>query len=158
MRGLIEFFSTALGHMYVMRLDQIACLQPYQHLIITLRGEHIHVFAKDWPSVAAAFRAAYGEPPAAEPPPAEQDNAALNYSASPISVSSACSSISIEEFELSTRTYNCLKKAGIHTIGDLVQKEERDLLVLRNFGRVSLAEVKALLTNLNLRFGMKVNQ
>ncbi|HOC31991.1 MAG: DNA-directed RNA polymerase subunit alpha [Armatimonadetes bacterium] len=48
----------------------------------------------------------------------------------------------IEELEFSVRTYNCLKKAGIETIADLVKTTEQQLLNIRNLGRVSLDEIK----------------
>ncbi len=56
----------------------------------------------------------------------------------------------IEELDFSVRTYNCLKKANILTIQDLVQLSEADLLNIRNFGRKSLQEVKEKLESLNL--------
>ena len=48
----------------------------------------------------------------------------------------------IEELELGVRSYNCLKRAGIQTIGDLVQKSENELSAIPNFGRKSIEEVK----------------
>jgi DNA-directed RNA polymerase subunit alpha len=48
----------------------------------------------------------------------------------------------IEEMDLSVRSYNCLKREGVQTIGDLVQKTEQDLLDIRNFGQKSIEEVK----------------
>jgi DNA-directed RNA polymerase subunit alpha len=62
---------------------------------------------------------------------------------------------SVEELELSVRSYNCLKNANIQTIGDLVQKSEAEMLRTKNFGRKSLNEIKEILTNLGLTFGMK---
>ena len=62
---------------------------------------------------------------------------------------------SVEELELSVRSYNCLKNANIQTIGDLVQKTEAEMLRTKNFGRKSLNEIKEILGNLNLSFGMK---
>jgi DNA-directed RNA polymerase subunit alpha len=62
---------------------------------------------------------------------------------------------SVEELELSVRSYNCLKNANIQTIGDLVQKTEAEMLRTKNFGRKSLNEIKGILDNLNLSFGMK---
>jgi DNA-directed RNA polymerase subunit alpha len=50
--------------------------------------------------------------------------------------------ILIEELELGVRSYNCLKRAGIQTIGDLVQKSEGELSAIPNFGRKSIEEVK----------------
>ena len=49
--------------------------------------------------------------------------------------------MSIEEMDLSVRSYNCLKRAGIHTIEDLTKKTEDDMLKVRNLGRKSLDEV-----------------
>jgi DNA-directed RNA polymerase subunit alpha len=48
----------------------------------------------------------------------------------------------IEELDLSVRPYNCLKRAGIHTVGDLVKKSEDEIVAVKNFGRKSLDEVK----------------
>src|SRR3981081_3964498 len=62
---------------------------------------------------------------------------------------------SVEELELSVRSYNCLKNANIQSIGDLVQKTESEMLRTKNFGRKSLNEIKEILGNLNLSFGMK---
>jgi DNA-directed RNA polymerase subunit alpha len=62
---------------------------------------------------------------------------------------------SVEELELSVRSYNCLKNANIQTIGDLVQRTEAEMLRTKNFGRKSLNEIKEILSNLGLGFGMK---
>src|SRR6202142_2869396 len=62
---------------------------------------------------------------------------------------------SVEELELSVRSYNCLKNANIQTIGDLVQKTEAEMLRTKNFGRKSLNEIKEILGSLGLSFGMK---
>src|SRR5205823_3088873 len=52
---------------------------------------------------------------------------------------------SVEELELSVRSYNCLKNANIQTIGELVQKSETEMLKTKNFGRKSLNEIKEIL-------------
>jgi DNA-directed RNA polymerase subunit alpha len=62
---------------------------------------------------------------------------------------------SVEELELSVRSYNCLKNANIQTIGDLVQKTEAEMLRTKNFGRKSLNEIKEILQGLGLSFGMR---
>jgi DNA-directed RNA polymerase subunit alpha len=62
---------------------------------------------------------------------------------------------SVEELELSVRSYNCLKNANIQTIGDLVQKTEPEMLRTKNFGRKSLNEIKDIIGGLGLGFGMK---
>jgi DNA-directed RNA polymerase subunit alpha len=64
---------------------------------------------------------------------------------------------SVEELELSVRSYNCLKNANIQTIGDLVQKTEAEMLRTKNFGRKSLNEIKEILGGLQLSFGMKID-
>ena len=56
----------------------------------------------------------------------------------------------IEHLELSVRSNNCLRSAGIEKIYELVQKTEEELLKTKNFGRKSLSEIKETLTNLNL--------
>jgi DNA-directed RNA polymerase subunit alpha len=63
--------------------------------------------------------------------------------------------ILIEELELGVRSYNCLKRAGIQTVGDLVQKSESELAAIPNFGRKSIEEVKETLDarGLGLRAG-----
>jgi DNA-directed RNA polymerase subunit alpha len=64
---------------------------------------------------------------------------------------------SVEELELSVRSYNCLKNANIQTIGDLVQRTEAEMLRTKNFGRKSLNEIKEILGGLALSFGMKMD-
>src|SRR5450432_1243494 len=64
---------------------------------------------------------------------------------------------SVEEMELSVRSYNCLKNANIQTLGDLIQKTESEMLRTKNFGRKSLNEIREILTSMNLTFGMKVD-
>jgi DNA-directed RNA polymerase subunit alpha len=59
-------------------------------------------------------------------------------------------SITVEELNLSVRSYNCLKREGINTVGDLVQKSEAELMDIRNFGQKSIDEVKAKLEELGL--------
>jgi DNA-directed RNA polymerase subunit alpha len=64
---------------------------------------------------------------------------------------------SVEELELSVRSYNCLKNADIKTIGELVQKTEAEMLKTKNFGRKSLNEIKEILAEMGLSFGMKLD-
>ena len=61
---------------------------------------------------------------------------------------------SVDELELSVRSYNCLKNANIKTIGELVQRNEPEMLKTRNFGRKSLNEIKEILTAMGLGLGM----
>ena len=56
----------------------------------------------------------------------------------------------IEELNLSVRSYNCLKRESINTVGDLVQRSEQELMDIRNFGQKSIDEVKAKLDELGL--------
>lgn len=56
----------------------------------------------------------------------------------------------IEELELTVRSYNCLKREGVHTVGELVSRSEADLLDIRNFGAKSIDEVKAKLQSMGL--------
>src|SRR5579872_124723 len=64
---------------------------------------------------------------------------------------------SVEELELSVRSYNCLKNANIQTIGELVQKTEAEMLKTKNFGRKSLNEIKEILANMGLSLGMRID-
>ena len=65
---------------------------------------------------------------------------------------------SVEELELSVRSYNCLKNANIQTIGDLVVRTEADMLKTKNFGRKSLNEIKEILTSMGLSLGMRFDE
>ena len=60
---------------------------------------------------------------------------------------------SVDELELSVRSYNCLKNANIKTIGDLVTKTEAEMLKTKNFGRKSLNEIKDILAEMGLSLG-----
>jgi DNA-directed RNA polymerase subunit alpha len=63
---------------------------------------------------------------------------------------------SVDELELSVRSANCLKNAGIRTIRDLVQRSEKDMLETKNFGRKSLNEIKDILRPMGLSLGMEL--
>jgi DNA-directed RNA polymerase subunit alpha len=65
---------------------------------------------------------------------------------------------SVEELELSVRSYNCLKNANIRTLRELVQKTEGDMLKTKNFGRKSLNEIKEILATMGLSLGMRLDQ
>jgi DNA-directed RNA polymerase subunit alpha len=65
---------------------------------------------------------------------------------------------SVEELELSVRSYNCLKNANIRTIRELVQKTEGEMLKTKNFGRKSLNEIKEILSTMGLGLGMRIDQ
>ena len=58
--------------------------------------------------------------------------------------------MTIEELDLSVRSFNCLKRAGINTVEDLTNRTEEDMMRVRNLGRKSLEEVIAKLESLNL--------
>ncbi len=66
--------------------------------------------------------------------------------------------MSVDELELSVRSYNCLMAANIKTIGDLVRRDEQEMLKFRNFGRKSLQELTQILEEKGLRFGMEVEK
>lgn len=63
----------------------------------------------------------------------------------------------VDDLELSVRSANCLKNAGINLIGELVQKTEAEMLKTKNFGRKSLNEIKEILAEMGLSFGMKLD-
>ena len=65
---------------------------------------------------------------------------------------------SVEELELSVRSYNCLKNENIKTIADLVQKTDQEMLKTRNFGRKSLNEIKEILAEMGLSLGMNLDE
>ena len=58
--------------------------------------------------------------------------------------------LTIEDLDLSVRSYNCLKRANINTVQDLTEKTEEEMIKVRNLGRKSLEEVKKKLQELNL--------
>lgn len=64
----------------------------------------------------------------------------------------------VDDLELSVRSHNCLKAANIRTIGDLVRKDEAEMLKFRNFGRKSLAELMEIVETMGLEFGMDVDK
>lgn len=64
----------------------------------------------------------------------------------------------VDELELSVRSHNCLKAANIHTIADLVSRQENEMLKFRNFGRKSLAELTEIIEDFGLTFGMDVDK
>ena len=64
----------------------------------------------------------------------------------------------VDELELSVRSANCLKNDNIHYIGDLIKKSEREMLRTPNFGRKSLNEIKAVLSDMGLKLGMEISE
>ena len=60
--------------------------------------------------------------------------------------------MSIDELELSVRSYNCLKRAGIQTVEELIQKTEEDMMKVRNLGKKSLKEIKEVIASYGLSF------
>lgn len=65
---------------------------------------------------------------------------------------------SVDELELSVRSYNCLKNSDIRTIRDLVLKSEAEMLKTKNFGRKSLNEIKDILSSMGLGLGMRIDE
>jgi DNA-directed RNA polymerase subunit alpha len=64
----------------------------------------------------------------------------------------------VDDLELSVRSHNCLKAANIKILGDLVRKDEAEMLKFRNFGRKSLAELMEIVEDLGIEFGMDVDK
>lgn len=62
----------------------------------------------------------------------------------------------IDELELSVRATNCLKSANIQTVGELMQKTEHEMLKTKNFGKKSLEEIRRVLEDMGLEFGMRI--
>ena len=65
--------------------------------------------------------------------------------------------MNIDELELSVRATNCLRSANVALVGELVQRSENEMLKTKNFGRKSLDEIKEVLHDMGLDFGMKVD-
>jgi len=88
----------------------------------------------------------------------DEDYVGVPSTPAPVPVSNEHLDKSVEELELSVRSYNCLKNANIRTIRELVQKSETDMLKTKNFGRKSLNEIKEILQSMGLSLGMKLDQ
>lgn len=82
--------------------------------------------------------------------PADQDDMDGHFSEPAEDSGSKILEMNIEDLDLSVRSYNCLKRAGINTVNELVQKSEEDMMKVRNLGRKSLEEVKKKLEELGL--------
>ena len=65
--------------------------------------------------------------------------------------------MTIEEMDLSVRSYNCLKRAGINTVEELIRKTDEEMMKVRNLGKKSLEEVQNKLSELGLRLRKKMN-
>jgi DNA-directed RNA polymerase subunit alpha len=63
----------------------------------------------------------------------------------------------VEELELSVRSGNCLRRANIRTLGELVRRTEPEMLKYRNFGKQSLKEISEILAGMGLHLGMDVD-
>ncbi|MPZ74225.1 MAG: DNA-directed RNA polymerase subunit alpha [Nitriliruptorales bacterium] len=74
----------------------------------------------------------------------------IGEGAGPVLPNSPNLMLPIEDMDLSVRSYNCLKREGVATVGELVQKTEQDLLDIRNFGQKSIEEVKQKLQEMGL--------
>jgi DNA-directed RNA polymerase subunit alpha len=98
--------------------------------------EQLEVFI-NFPDVGAGEK-----PPESDPLPEDPNDLLLRH---------------VDDLELSVRSANCLKNAGINLIGELVGKTEAEMLKTKNFGRKSLNEIKEILSESGLSFGMKMD-
>ncbi len=81
-----------------------------------------------------------------------QGNEVCNFAEKPQEEKHSLTSLGIDELDLSVRSFNSLKRAGIHTVGDLIERDEESMLRIRNLGRKSLEEIHKKLTDLGLAF------
>jgi len=88
----------------------------------------------------------------------EVDQVPVIEDSSEISATEDVLFLSIDDLDLSARSLNCLRKAGVEYMGDLIQKTEEELLNLENFGKRSLLEIKERLTEMELGLGIKINK
>ncbi len=88
----------------------------------------------------------------------EEDEVELTYPEVEVENSTLAEKLNttIEELELTVRAHNCLRNADIRTIGDLVDKTEPEVLKIKNFGKITLTELKKVLEEMGLTFGMDV--
>ena len=89
----------------------------------------------------------YGELPEEEEEEEEEDTELLELIRKPIT-----------ELELSVRSANCLEAANIKTIGDLIQKNESEMLKYKNFGKKSLSEISGILNGMGIHLGMNLEE
>ncbi|VBB04864.1 rna polymerase alpha dna-directed subunit chain nucleotidyltransferase transferase transcription transcriptase [Lucifera butyrica] len=82
--------------------------------------------------------------------PVEEEGTEGTFAEQPEDGTAKTMEMTIEDLDLSVRSYNCLKRAGINTVAELVQKTEEDMMKVRNLGRKSLEEVKKKLIELGL--------
>lgn len=82
--------------------------------------------------------------------PVEEEETEGTFTEPPENSISKTMEMTIEDLDLSVRSYNCLKRAGINTVAELAQKSEDDMMKVRNLGRKSLEEVKKKLLELDL--------
>lgn len=82
--------------------------------------------------------------------PVEEDTVDGTFAEEPDDEGTKTMEMTIEDLDLSVRSFNCLKRAGINTVAELVQKSEDDMMKVRNLGRKSLEEVKKKLIELGL--------
>lgn len=82
--------------------------------------------------------------------PVEDDTVDGTFAEEPEDEGAKTMEMTIEDLDLSVRSFNCLKRAGINTVAELVQKSEDDMMKVRNLGRKSLEEVKKKLIELGL--------
>ena len=66
--------------------------------------------------------------------------------------------MTVEELDLSVRSYNCLKRAGINTVEELTNKTEPEMMKVRNLGKKSLTEIQELVKSKGLSFGMNLSK
>ena len=74
----------------------------------------------------------------------------LEEEPSQVTIPEELANMPVEQLDLSVRTLNCLRRGGLATVGELVQKEEKDLMALRNFGQRSKREIEERLVGLGL--------
>jgi len=80
----------------------------------------------------------------------EEEEEVANFPPEEVDDSAKVLEMTIDDLDLSVRSFNCLKRAGINSVADLTQKTEEDMMKVRNLGRKSLDEVKKKLEELGL--------
>jgi hypothetical protein len=132
------------------------CKADKTHTIISMYEDEIRRVQCVSCGEVHAYRVPRGEKAAAAVPAEDETDessfAELNESAN----GNENLSRSVDELELSVRTANSLREAGITYIGELVQKTEHDMLTTKNFGRKNLVELNEILAEMGLRLGMDV--
>ena len=135
-----SIYSPVLKVTYKVEATRVEQRTDFDKLIVDVETKHVDApRATRWPRPARPWSSCSAWPASSTSTPR-----ASRSGPSPTDAALAADlALPIEDLDLTVRSYNCLKREGIHTVGELVGRSEADLLDIRNFGAKSIDEVKA---------------